>query len=488
MSLTRSARGKGAGQYGLRPGRSLGADQAVPKSIASQGPVAAAKWKSDQAAAAGRTGSSGQDAFEKAAAHMVQKIKDDKAGKPASAAPAPTAKPAKSITPKRQAAMDAYTKTFERPPTKSMTISAMDAAVKRAAYLKNARENLRRQTPSYQGPAPQKPADPAGAFQQKFGHPPPDGMSKGGMTRWTESSMTKAPAPPGAYGPVGSLADRLGSGDAHKVAASRTPSAVTPRAEPAPTGPPGSTWNRVNTGLAVYGAGVQIANAYNRARDEGKSSGDAAIEAAKAGAAPAAILAANPISKGAGHVATGAFALSRGLMEMTGAVDMIFMNMAAAKAAVVTGAVGVAAKGVELGAKIIGKVAAPAVAAYGAYQGAKEDTANPMRGAARGAIRGLDPTSIFMAKGLGERAFDGAFGSVNPASNPAMGGKRLTSQQSQSFAAANSKFGGSAQPASTPREPGKGREYAGEFIDVTNANGTTFKRRNPDYGTAGEKR
>lgn len=242
-----------------------------------------------------------------------------------------------------------------------------------------------------------------------------------------------------------------------------------------------SNLGRLNTGLAVAGTGITVANAFNRARAEGKSAGDAAIDAAKAGAVPAAIAAANPISRGAGHVASGAFELSKAMMSQTGFLDFAVLNMFFAKGAVISGAVGVAAKGVEIGAKIAGKVAAPAVAAYGAYQGSKEDVMSPGRGAARGAIRTLDPTGIFMAKGLGERAFDAAFGSAAPAGQATPAPKRLSDAQAKSFNAANASFGKSS--GQSPRETeAKPKERAGQFVDVTNAHGTTFQRRNPKYG------
>lgn len=59
------------------------------------------------------------------------------------------------------------------------------------------------------------------AYKAKFGHAPPEGMSKDAMQRWITSGAKKAPAPEGSYGPKGSVADRSGSGDAHKYAAEK---------------------------------------------------------------------------------------------------------------------------------------------------------------------------------------------------------------------------------------------------------------------------
>lgn len=68
------------------------------------------------------------------------------------------------------------------------------------------------------------------------------------------------------------------------------------------------------------------------------------------------------------------------------------------------------------GAGAAGAVAAKVVpplagiaAGYGAYQGAGEDN-NTLRGAARGAVRSLDPSSLVRKPGYAEEAFNSRFG------------------------------------------------------------------------------
>lgn len=270
--------------------------------------------------------------------------------------------------------------------------------------------------------------------------------------------------------------------------AQTTVTAVTTRPPAPPSVPLGQRaaqmYAKASPALAAYSAGVQMANAYQRAREDGADVGLAAIEAGKAGVVPAAILAAKPIEHGAGKLAKGAFQIAEIGLEVAGEASIIepLLGFPSAKNALASGAVGVAAKGVEMAAKAVGRVAMPAMLAYGAYQGAKEDK-NTIRGAARGAIRSLDPTSIFMARGLGERAFDAAFGGADPTrslmdpgarppfgdvfkqemdrlgsrwqSGNAIGGPgRLSQAQQQQFAAANERYG--SQPKTQPDKKGGG--------------------------------
>jgi hypothetical protein len=84
----------------------------------------------------------------------------------------------------------------------------------------------------------------------------------------------------------------------------------------------------------------------------------------------------------------------------------------AASSGFVLGAAG-AAKWMGAPAKYVSPVALGVVAAYGAYDGAKEDK-NMVRGAARGTIRSFDPSSLFMKQGLAERGFNKVFGGADP--------------------------------------------------------------------------
>lgn len=70
--------------------------------------------------------------------------------------------------------------------------------------------------------------------------------------------------------------------------------------------------------------------------------------------------------------------------------------------------------GVGTGLKVLGAVSAAnniIQAGLGSYQGASED-ANAFRGAVRGALRTLDPSSIFYERGWVERGFDRTFGTA----------------------------------------------------------------------------
>lgn len=79
-----------------------------------------------------------------------------------------------------------------------------------------------------------------------------------------------------------------------------------------------------------------------------------------------------------------------------------------------------ALRGVGTGLKVIGAVSAAnnlIQAGLGSIQGASED-ANAFRGAVRGALRTLDPSSIFYQRGYVERGFDRTFGMASAPSAP----------------------------------------------------------------------
>lgn len=191
--------------------------------------------------------------------------------------------------------------------------------------------------------------------------------------------------------------------------------------------------------LAVMSVGIQAVGAYNRARDDGADTGRAVIEGVKAAAVPTAMIGAVPALNAIGRASS----------------------------------LGMIATGAQVLGKAAGRLALPAVVGWSAYQGAQEDK-NTLRGAVRGAIRGLDPSAIFMARGLGERAFDGAFGQATPKTSfwdtgprpPFMdtfqkslqkmrgadaglqgSSGRLNAEQKKQFAVANAAFGQRALPA-----------------------------------------
>lgn len=111
---------------------------------------------------------------------------------------------------RKSAAIATYTKQTGSAPPKGWTTAKIEGRARTLSYTGVAGTGYT--TPRDGRAASPNPAD---AYRQKFGHAPPSGMSTGAMERWVASPMTKAPAPPGAYGPIGSAADRTGSGNAH---------------------------------------------------------------------------------------------------------------------------------------------------------------------------------------------------------------------------------------------------------------------------------
>lgn len=216
------------------------------------------------------------------------------------------------------------------------------------------------------------------------------------------------------------------------------------------------TWGQVNTGLAVVGTGVAAAQAFNKAKQEGKSTGEAMGAGALAATPGALMLGAQPIGNALSKAGGGMLKVAEGMAGALGPMGPISTPAMAVTGSLAAGGMAAQAAGAAL--KIAGKVAAPAMAAWGAYQGAKEDD-NKLRGAARGALRSLDPSAIVTGigagtglmkdgRGLGERAYDAAFG------GPTQG--RLSSTQAQTFAKADTNYDhmGQGQPQATGERPG----------------------------------
>ena len=158
-------------------------------------------------------------------------------------------------------------------------------------------------------------------------------------------------------------------------------------------------------GVSVGAAAVQ---GYHRSRDHGDSVGVAAAKGAVS-ALPAAFVAAAPqIERGAAKFAATAFGIGDHIVRESGMFDFVlgWPLLKLGGASVLAGGV---AKGIEKAAKFAGKAALPAAIGVGALTGAMRDE-NRLRGAARGAVSALDPTALFMNKGLAERGFNAAFG------------------------------------------------------------------------------
>lgn len=87
-----------------------------------------------------------------------------------------------------------------------------------------------------------------------------------------------------------------------------------------------------------------------------------------------------------------------------------------AAAGIIDRALPTLAKGAGMAAKVArgGTVVGVGLTAgYGAYQGAGEDN-NTLRGAARGSVRALDPSTAVRSPGYAEEAFNAKFGPPDP--------------------------------------------------------------------------
>jgi hypothetical protein len=91
--------------------------------------------------------------------------------------------------------------------------------------------------------------------------------------------------------------------------------------------------------------------------------------------------------------------------------------------------VGPLSKGAGVAGKVVSKVAQPlasVAAAYGAYKGAGEDD-NTLRGAGRGVINALNPSTLTRSPGYGQEAYDRQFGKADPVKMQRSWGDRLDS-------------------------------------------------------------
>lgn len=199
----------------------------------------------------------------------------------------------------------------------------------------------------------------------------------------------------------------------------------------------GQAYNTFNRVAAPVATAVTAAHVFRAAKAEGQSTGYAALNAGIAAAPGAALMAARPLGQALSNFGSGGMSLGKDLVRSgVGSVTDFALGFPLLKVGLASGAVGAVAKVTGEGLKIAGRVAAPLMAGYGAYQGAKVDGA---RGAVRGAIGALDPTAIVSnlgaaaglmtdSRGLGERVFDAAFGKAGPTG------------QARAFEDANAKF------------------------------------------------
>lgn len=441
--------------------------------------VAAAKPKISSSEAAGRAlaDNLGRDWNDMGGYERQQYIDE--------AAKGETSSKARRITPKRRAAMAAYKKAFGVAPPKSMTIKKMHARVDSYASMRQTVDGV---------------ADAMKPF--KAGNKGAKSGGKARASRVAPSQIANARDGSDFMRPDPAKAARLQNAWSEKIARARTLDDIAGRSAARNAqilnerfGPvTSSQWSGPSTAqkmwsgyikaqpaLAAYGAGVQAAHAYKTARSFGASPQQAMKEAAKEAAVPlgvaAATMAAKPIERGAGKVAKTAFDFAGSALGMSS--DNMAMEWATGyplgKIGMASGAVGVLAKGVQIAAKAVSRVALPAVLGYSAFHGASEDKGSRVRGAARGIVRGLDPTSMFMATGVGERLFDSAFGHAPQPSiweqhdrtmkyreGSAGGNTRLTGDQQQQFAQANAAYRTANDPAAAEKKKDKkgGRGFA----------------------------
>jgi hypothetical protein len=221
----------------------------------------------------------------------------------------------------------------------------------------------------------------------------------------------------------------------------------------------GGAYNTFNKVGGVVATGVAAAQQFNAAKQRGETTMQAAGEAAVAAAPGAIMLAAQPVGGALSRFGSSALSIAGDILASPSATDFL-LGWPVAKAGVVTGLVGGAAKIAGEGLKIAGKAAAPLMAAYGAYKGAQGD-ANKIRGAARGALGALDPTGIVTNLGaatglmsdhrsLGERAFDAAFGkadATNSSQQALVGFEKANASFERGRAEATASAGGESQGA-----------------------------------------
>lgn len=213
----------------------------------------------------------------------------------------------------------------------------------------------------------------------------------------------------------------------------------------------------INAGVTLLGSGVAAGKAY---RETGSVK-----EAAKAAAPGLGLLTAGPAGHVLSHMGDKALSVAGALWDSvsfdrallsTGAAALDMPGLAVVVAPEIAGGAIVGGAGVALklagGAlKVASKVAAPAMAAYGAYKGAQGDR-NKVRGAVRGVVSTFDMSSIWKDKGYGERAVDKVAGKPDV--------RRFAPGDAQSYAAANERFTAMRQAAQTTNPTGKKRGYS----------------------------
>jgi hypothetical protein len=171
--------------------------------------------------------------------------------------------------------------------------------------------------------------------------------------------------------------------------------------------------SKLTKGLLGVGVGVAAVQGYRQARDDGSSVAGAAVKGAVHALPQAAVAFAPQVEKGGQFLKEVGYGGAKAIFENytigTNIADGLLLDGAIGSTGIASGAVGMLGSAVEKFGKVAGKYALPAALAMGAVTGAMKDE-NRLRGAGRGMISALDPTGIFMKKGLAERGYDAVFG------------------------------------------------------------------------------
>lgn len=171
--------------------------------------------------------------------------------------------------------------------------------------------------------------------------------------------------------------------------------------------------SKLTKGLLGVGVGVAAVQGYRQARDDGSSVAGAAVKGAVHAIPQAAVAFAPQVEKGGQFLKEVGYGGAKAIFENytigTNIADGLLLDHAIGTTGLVSGGVGMLGSAVEKFGKVAGKYALPAALAMGAVSGAMKDE-NRLRGAGRGMISALDPTGLFMKKGLAERGYDAVFG------------------------------------------------------------------------------
>lgn len=325
-----------------------------------------------------------------------------KAAKMKAANAAADAAPAKKASRKphpaaarKAAAVEAYTKEYGRTPAGRMSAARLEKSVWNAQQTRIRVDN---NIKAISKPAARPAARSAPAPQPQPSYKP--------MTTWDmvsgnthgEPIRTSKPTPWRVPDPYYEPPARSSSGD-HRF--TYLDDHVT------------DTRSRLTKGMVGVGVGAAAVQGYLQARDSGDNVGVAAVKGAMS-AAPQAFVAFAPQMEKAGQfLKEVGYGTGKAVLDNydigTNIMDGMLLDRQIAKTGLVAGMVGVGGSVIEKAAKVAGKFALPASLAVGGVIGAMKDE-NRLRGAGRGMVSALDPTALFMKKGLAERGFNAVFG------------------------------------------------------------------------------